>query len=136
MEKLNAEYIGKIIPYTTYSYERDKKTRMLNPESIKYYSLRLAEGVQEVLCRNKFPIVLGGDCSIPIGNVFSLKRLGRNGLFFIDGHTDFYKPEESTGEEQIYLRIVSGHYPYILSKLNGLKPLVLEQDIVVFGYRE
>ena len=43
MEKLNAEYIGKIIPYTTYSYERDKKTRMLNPESIKYYSLRLAE---------------------------------------------------------------------------------------------
>ena len=54
-------------------YERDKKTRMLNPESIKYYSLRLAEGVQEVLCRNKFPIVLGGDCSILIGNVLDFK---------------------------------------------------------------
>lgn len=138
IEKLNAEYIGKIIPYTTYSYERDKKTRMLNPESIKYYSLRLAEGVQEVLCRNKFPVVLGGDCSILIGNVLALKRLGRYGLFFIDGHTDFYKPEESpTGEvADMDLRIVSGYGPDILSNLNGLKPLVLEQDIVVFGYRD
>ena len=34
------------------------------------------------------------------------------------------------------LRIVSGYGPDILSNLNGLKPLVLEQDIVVFGYRD
>ena len=73
-----------------------RKQEMSKRQLIKYYSLRLAEGVQEVLCRNKFPIVLGGDCSIPIGNVLALKCLGRNGLFFIDGHTDFYKPEEST----------------------------------------
>ena len=34
------------------------------------------------------------------------------------------------------LRIVSGYGPDILSNLNGLKPLVLEQDIVVLGYRD
>lgn len=138
MEKLHAEYIGKIIPYSTYSYERDKITGLLNPVAIKYFSLRLAEVVRDVLCRNKFPIVVGGDCSILIGNVLALKQLSRYGLFFIDGHTDFYKPEQSTTGEvaDMDLSIVSGHGPDILSNLNGLKPLILEQDIVVFGYRD
>ena len=34
------------------------------------------------------------------------------------------------------LAIVSGHGPDILSDLEQLKPLVMEQDIVVFGYRD
>ena len=34
------------------------------------------------------------------------------------------------------LAIVSGHGPDILSDLDQLKPLVMEQDIVVFGYRD
>jgi arginase len=138
IEKLHAEYIGKIMPYSSYNYERDRVTGLLNPLAIKYFSLRLAGVVRDVLCRNKFPIVLGGDCSILIGNVLALKQLSRYGLFFIDGHADFYKPEQSpTGEvADMDLRIVSGHGPDILSNLNGLKPLILEQDIVVFGYRD
>ncbi len=34
------------------------------------------------------------------------------------------------------LAIVSGHGPDILSNIDDLKPLVMEQDIVVFGYRD
>lgn len=34
------------------------------------------------------------------------------------------------------LGIVSGHGPEILSDLDHLKPLVKEEDIVVFGYRD
>jgi len=91
-----------------------------------------------VLHKNKFPVVLGGDCSILIGNLLALRRLGRYGLFFIDGHADFYRPEESpTGEvADMDLAIVSGHGPDILSNIDDLKPLVMEQDIVVFGYRD
>ena len=91
-----------------------------------------------VLHKNKFPVVLGGDCSILIGNLLALRRLGRYGLFFIDGYADFYRPEESpTGEvADIDLAIVSGHGPDILSNIDDLKPLVMEQDIVVFGYRD
>ena len=34
------------------------------------------------------------------------------------------------------LAIVSGHGPDILSNLEGLKPLVMERDVAVFGYRD
>jgi len=138
LERLNAEYCGIVTPSSPYNYNRDEVTKLLNPIAIKDYSIRLAETVKYVLHNNKFPIVLGGDCSIVIGNLLALRHLGRYGLFFIDGHADFYQPEESpTGEvADMDLAIVSGYGPDILTNIEDLKPLVMEQDIVVFGYRD
>jgi arginase len=138
LERLNAEYGGIVAPSSPYNHSRDEETKLLNAEAIKEHSLKLAEAVKRQLHKNKFPIVIGGDCSILIGNLLALRRLGRYGLFFIDGHSDFYLPEESpTGEvADMDLAIVSGHGPEILSNLDHLKPLVKEQDIVVFGYRD
>ena len=138
LEQLNADYAGMVTPSAVYNYKRDDETKLLNPEAIKDYTLKLAEVVRGELQKNKFPIVIGGDCSILIGNLLALRRLGRYGLFFIDGHSDFYLPEESpTGEvADMELAIVSGHGPDILADLDHLKPLVREQDIVVFGYRD
>lgn len=136
-ESLNAEYCGVVTP-SAFDGSRDRMTKLLNPKTIKDYSIRLADSVKLLLHNNKFPIVLGGDCSILIGNVLALRRLGRYGLYFIDGHADFYLPEQSpTGEvADMDLAIVTGHGPDILSDLDHLKPLVMEQDIVVFGYRD
>ncbi|MDW0196926.1 MAG: arginase family protein [Nitrososphaeraceae archaeon] len=138
LERLNAQYCGIVAPSSPYNHSRDEETKLLNAEAIKEYSLKLAETVKCQLHKNKFPMVIGGDCSILIGNLLALRRLGRYGLFFIDGHSDFYLPEESpTGEvADMDLAIVSGHGPDILSNLDHLKPLVKEQDIVVFGYRD
>ena len=138
LERLNAEYGGIVAPSSPYNHSRDEETKLLNAEAIKEHSLKLAEAVKRQLHKNKFPIVIGGDCSILIGNLLALRRLGRYGLFFIDGHSDFYLPEESpTGEvADMDLAIVSGHGPEILSDLDHLEPLVKEQDIVVFGYRD
>jgi len=138
LERLNAEYGGIVAPSSPYNHSRDEETKLLNAEAIKEYSLKLAEVVKRQLHKNKFPIVIGGDCSILIGNLLALRRLGRYGLFFIDGHSDFYLPEESpTGEvADMDLAIVSGYGPEILSSLDHLKPLVKERDIVVFGYRD
>ena len=138
LERLNAEYGGIVAPSSPYNHSRDEETKLLNAEAIKEHSLKLAEAVKRQLHKNKFPIVIGGDCSILIGNLLALRRLGRYGLFFIDGHSDFYLPEKSpTGEvADMDLAIVSGHGPEILSDLDHLKPLVKERDIVVFGYRD
>jgi arginase len=137
-EQLKADYAGMVAPASAYNYKRDDGTGLLNPQAIKDFTLKLAEAVNGELRKNKFPIVIGGDCSILIGNILALRRLGRYGLFFIDGHSDYYLPEESsTGEvADMDLAIVSGHGPDILCDLNHLKPLVMEQDIVVFGYRD
>jgi arginase len=137
MSKLRAKYAGQVSPLP-YISERDKLTLLLNPDSIRLFSLRLADAVTSVLCKKQFPLVLGGDCSILIGNLLALRRLGRYGLFFIDGHVDFYQPEASpTGEvADMDLAIVSGRGPNVLTDIDGLKPLVRDEDIVVFGYRD
>ncbi|HJU95866.1 MAG TPA: arginase family protein [Nitrososphaera sp.] len=137
MNELRAEYGGRISPLS-YSSERDKLTLLLNPDSIRAFSLQLADSVAFALHKKQFPLVLGGDCSILIGNLLALRRLGTYGLFFIDGHADFYQPEASpTGEvADMDLAIVSGRGPNILTNVEGLKPLVRDQDIVVFGYRD
>lgn len=138
VERLDAEYRGEVTPSTAYDSSRDGTTNLLNPTAIKDYSIRLADSIELLLQDNKFPIVIGGDCSILIGNVLALRRLGRYGLFFIDGHADFYLPQESpTGEvADMDLAIVAGHGPDILTDIDHLEPLVMEQDIVVFGYRD
>jgi arginase len=137
MSELSAEYGGRVSPLS-YSSERDKSTLLLNPDAIRAFSLQLADAVAFVLHKKQFPLVLGGDCSILIGNLLALRRLGRCGLFFIDGHADFYQPEASpTGEvADMDLAIVSGRGPNVLTDIDGLKPLVRDQDIIVFGYRD
>jgi arginase len=138
LEKLNAKYAGCVRPSLQYSPGRDKGTRLLNANSIRSFSLQLAAVVRDVLDDNWFPVVLGGDCSILIGTLLSLRRSGRYGLFFIDGHADFYQPQASTTGEvaDMDLAIVSGRGPNILTNIDNLKPLVRDEDIVVFGYRD
>jgi arginase len=142
MKKLKAKYAGRVLSLS-YNPQRDKSTLLLNSDTIKAFSLQLAGKVISVLNKKQFPIVLGGDCSILIGNLLALRQIGsssssRYGLFFIDGHADFYQPEASlTGEvADMDLAIVSGRGPDILSDIEGLKPLVLDQDVVVFGCRD
>jgi arginase len=137
LKKLNSEYVGEVSP-PEYDSNRDKDTLLLNPEAIKQYSRQLADVVTTVLRMKRFPLVLGGDCSIVIGNLLALRRMGRYGLFFIDGHADFYQPEASpTGEvADMDLAIVSGRGANILANIDGLNPLVRDQDIVLFGNRD
>jgi arginase len=143
MKKLKAEYADRILSLP-YNPQRDKSTLLLNSDTIRVFSLQLAGKVISVLNKKQFPIVLGGDCSILIGNLLALRQIGssgrssRYGLFFIDGHADFYQPGASlTGEvADMDLAIVSGRGPDILTDIEGLKPLVLDQDVVVFGCRD
>jgi arginase len=134
---LNAEYAGRVeqLPYNS---QRDPKTLILNPDALRAHSLQLAEAVAGVLRQDKFPLVLGGDCSNIIGIMLALRRAGRYGLFFIDGHADFYQPEaEPNGEvASMDLAIVSGRGPDVIADIDGLKPLVRDEDIVAFGFRD
>lgn len=137
IQGLKAEYVGRVdVP--PYKSKRDDYTLLLNPYSIKEFSLRLAEKVTDVLRKKQFPVVLGGDCSILIGCMLALRRSGKYGLFFIDGHADFYQPEaEPNGEvASMELAIVSGRGPSILTDIDGLKPLVQDEDIIAYGYRD
>jgi len=134
---LQAEYAGRVEP-PPYSAKRDPETLVLNPKGLRDYARQLAIKVTDLLESNRFPVVLGGDCSNVIGCTLALRRMGRYGLFYIDGHADFYQPEaEPSGEvASMDLAIVSGRGPDILTNIDGLRPLVRDEDIVLFGYRD
>lgn len=138
MDRLNATFAGRVQPSMHYDPTRDPITHLLNGTSIALFSKDLSRIVNIEIEKKNFPIVLGGDCSILIGVLLGLRRIGRYGLFFIDGHSDFYQPQASTTGEvaDMELAFVSGRGPDILSNIDGLKPLMLENDIVVFGYRD
>ena len=138
-EKLHAQYVGRLYPSSSYNPERDSKTLLLNAEALREFSEELCRTVSKVLNKKLFPIILGGDCSIVIAPLLALRHLsGRYGLFFIDGHADFYQPEASLSGEvaDMDLAIISGRGPDILADINGLKPYVRDEDIVLFGYRD
>ena len=137
LAELSAEYAGRVEP-PPYSPRRDPETLVLNPDALRAYALQLAAAVAGLLQQGKFPLVLGGDCSNIIGIMLALRRAGRYGLFFIDGHSDFYQPEaEPNGEvASMDLAIVSGRGPAVLTDIDGLKPLVRDDDIVAFGFRD
>ncbi|MFE5613771.1 arginase family protein [Streptomyces sp. NPDC056524] len=121
-----------------YDPVRDAGTGVLNPGGIARYSVRLADTVGEVLGSGRFPVVLGGDCSILLGNLLALRRRGRYGLLFLDGHTDFYQPSaEPTGEvASMELALATGRGPRQLADLEGRGPLVRDEDVVAFGFRD
>ena len=135
---LDAQLVARVQPNNKYDFKRDKDTHLLNANSIRDFSIDLSYVVSHQIKQNFFPIVLGGDCSILIGIMFGLRRMNRYGLFFIDGHSDFYQPSASpTGEvADMDLAIVTGRGPNILTDIEDLKPLVKDKDVVVFGYRD
>lgn len=116
----------------------DAETGILNIGAITEFSPRLADAVQTILDAGGLPIVLGGDCTILLGAMLALRRRGRHGLLFIDGHADFFQPEaEPNGEgASMEMAWVTGHGPDRLTDLEGLRPLVRSSDAVSFGFRD
>ncbi len=137
-ERIHARRAGRIEPDAPYSAWRDPQTQTLNARGIANYALKLAEAVGSLLDSEEFPVVLGGDCSILLGPALAMRRRGRYGLLFIDGHADFYQPEaEPNGEAaSMDLAFVTGRGPSILTNLDGRSPLVRDEDVVVFGFRD
>ena len=121
-----------------YSAERDVATGTLNAGAIAGWSPRLADATEQVLDADEFPVVLGGDCSIVLGTMLALKRRGRYGLLFIDGHADFYQPDANPNGEaaSMDLAFATGHGPALLTDLEGRGPLVRDEDAFVFGFRD
>jgi arginase len=136
--RLAARPAGRVEPRLPYSTEIDLETRMLNPHAIAEYSRQLADAVGSVLDRGEFPVVLGGDCSILLGDMLALRRRGRYGLLFIDGHADFYNPEANPNGQaaSMDLALATGRGPHVVTSIEGRRPLVRDEDVVVFGLRD
>ncbi|MEU5832505.1 arginase family protein [Streptomyces diacarni] len=103
------------------------------------YARRLADRLEGHVRAGDFPVVLGGDCSIVLGTALALRRIGRYGLAYLDGHDDFRHPGNSTrigaaGGEA--LALVTGRGQRDLADLEGRGPLVRDADVALLGLRD
>jgi arginase len=136
VSRLRAEDAGTVIP-PQYGSTIDPSTRIRNAPAIRDYSIQLADRLGSLLDERRFPVVLGGDCSILLGSALALRRRGRYGLFFVDGHSDLLTPETSQtgGAAGMDLALTTGIGPAILTEIESSFPYIQPSDVVVFGYR-
>lgn len=136
-DRIGARLSGRVdVP--PFDPTRDPGTGLRNPEALRDYAHALADAVGTTVDQGESPLVLGGDCSILLGNLLALRRRGRYGLLFLDGHADFYQPEaEPNGEAaSMELALATGRGPRVVADLDGLGPLVRDEDVAVVGRRD
>ncbi|WP_412850720.1 arginase family protein [Chryseobacterium sp. PMSZPI] len=121
-----------------YAMHFDEVTGVRNADQIIQYAQQQTELILKNYDKNIFNIILGGDCSILIGNAVALKKLGSFGLFYLDGHTDFIPPQlsQSGGVAGMDLAIVAGIGHDKLTNISGLKPYFQEENIFCCGNAE
>jgi arginase len=121
-----------------YDDRRDPVTGFLNPLALVEYTRQLADAVGRVLERGDRLLVLGGDCTIMLGNLLALARRGRPGFLFFDGHADFYQPEANVNGEAASseLALATGRGPAALTHIDGHTRLVRDEDVIAIGTRD
>ena len=126
------------VPAPSYSMQLDNESQVRNAEAIATYSQQLAVKVKQIITDDKLPLVIGGDCSVMIGNCIALKQLGNYGLFHLDGHTDYMWPEHSQTKAAagMGLALVAGAGHDKLANILNLRPYIQEENIYCVGNRE
>jgi arginase len=112
---------------------RDPDMGVVGAAGVRRASKAIAARVRDVLEARERPLVLGGDCTLLLGVFQALPR--GSGLWFVDGHADFFDGESSpTGEAaDMDLAILTGHGPRGL--LEGDAPLLEPAAVVLLGHR-
>jgi arginase len=126
-----------------YEFGAQSGTRIRNGRSIRAFSLQLSERVYELLKKNQFPVVIGGDCSILLGSLYGMRLAGGRGLVHIDGHSDFFHPGNYDSASRLGsvagmdLALASGRGEQLLTDWPKIgKPLASDADIIQLGERD
>ncbi|MBX0333526.1 arginase family protein [Pontibacter sp. HSC-14F20] len=128
----------RVLPPPPYRMHHDLESAVLNADALAQYAREEAKLLNEVLSEQKFPLILGGDCSILIGNALALKQKGDYALFYLDGHTDFIEPPQSGtgGAGGMAAALAAGRGPKKLTDIQGQSPYIREEYVWCVGNRE
>ena len=132
LERWGASDAGAV-PERIHDSRRDPATGVVGAGDVRRAAAAIGARVGELLAEGHRPLVLGGDCTLLLGVAAALPE--RCGLWFIDGHADFYDGESSpTGEAaDMELAILTGRAGSAL--LGEAGPRLDPSAVVVMGHR-
>jgi arginase len=136
-EQIRPEHTYTLQP-PDYSMDMDEESGVINADKIIRYAKEQAAFLSKNISQDSFIIIIGGDCSILIGNAIAFKQKGEFGLFFLDGHTDYILPEISCSRQAaaMELAIVTGYGHDKLTNILNLKPYFRKPNVWCVGNRE
>ncbi|MFI7066584.1 arginase family protein [Kribbella sp. NPDC050124] len=111
---------------------------VFNAAAMASYTVKLADRLTKLFDEDRFVVLLGGECSILLGPALALKRRGRYGVVYLDGHSDFRTIDNSpyvgaAGGEA--LALTTGRGQADLTDLEGLAPYTRDTDAALLGIR-
>lgn len=126
-----------------YDFSEQAGTRIRNGHSLRTFLLEIADAVEAELAAGRFPLVLGGDCSVMLGCLYGLRRAGGRGLVHVDGHSDFFHPGNYDTKSRLGsaagmdLALATGRGETLLTAWPGIEgPLVADADAIQAGERD
>ena len=125
-----------------YDFVAQPGTRIRNGQTLRKFSLEIAENVRAALAAHRFPVVIGGDCGILLGSLYGLRLAGGRGLVHVDGHSDFTQaksyatPQTLGAAAGMDLALATGRGESIMTEWPGVEgPLAADADVVQVGER-
>jgi len=125
----------------TYHFNAEPGTRLRNGHTIRAFSLELADRVRGALAAKRFPVVIGGDCSVLLGGLYGARLAGGRGLVHVDGHSDFtqeknYETPQTLGAAAgMDLALATGRGEKVLTDWPDVGALASDADTVQVGER-
>ncbi len=112
---------------------RDPESGVVGAGDVRQATEAIATRVRDLLAQSRRPLVLGGDCTLLLGVAGGLPEAC--GLWFVDGHADFYDGGSSpTGEAaDMELAILTGRGGSELLGPDG--PRLDPAAVVLMGHR-
>jgi arginase len=136
--RIGAEDTGDLVPAPYRDFTR-VPGRVRNEFEVRDYVLAIAKMVEATVGAGKFPLVIGGDCSIVLGTTLGARSAIRGpiGLVYVDGHADFATPDESRSGSaaSMCLGLTVGRGDTPLARL-AAEPLVDARNVVLIGRRD
>jgi len=111
---------------------------VFNAEGMAAYTVKLADRLTKLFDEDRFVVLLGGECSNLLGPALALKRRGRYGVVYLDGHSDFRTVDNSphvgaAGGEA--LALITGRGQADLTDLEQQGPYTRDTDAALLGIR-
>jgi arginase len=126
-----------------YDFDERPGTRVRNGDTLRAFMLELGGKVRGELEAGRFPLVLGGDCSVLLGCLYGARLAGARGLVHVDGHSDFFHPGNYDTHARLGsaagmdLALATGRGEEMLTRWPGIEgPLVADEDAVQAGERD
>lgn len=140
LERLRAKDLDVVdfgdLPSVSFRPDPDHP-RQQNAARVVDVARQVADCVDRALASRRLPLVLGGDCSLSLGVIAGLLRHhSRLGLLYFDGDVDLNTPETTPSGifDGMVMAHVLGRGEPQLAGIGPRRPLLSEEDIVLFGY--